>query len=190
MWAFAILAAVSAVFSAYSSIQQGQAQAAAAKYNADMQAQNARALEEQAQSAKTQGEAEKTAIQLKLAAMKGSARTGYAASNVALGAGSPADYAVDLADRAANDMNTIDYNTDLEAWKYRVQATDARNQSTLMEAKASNAKSAGTMGAFGSLLQGASSVAGAYYVKGAGLTDSFTKQSVSSTGQLGPSVKF
>lgn len=167
MYVFAIIAAVAAIFSAYSSIQQGNAQAAAAKYNAEMQAQNARTAEQQAQAAKTQGEAEKTAIQLKLAAMKGSARTGYAASNVALGAGSPVDYEVDLADRANIDMNTIDYNTDLEAWKYRVQATDSRNQSTLSGAKAANAKSAGYMGAVGSLLSGASSVAGAYYTKNA-----------------------
>lgn len=175
MWAFAIITAVSAIFQAYSSIAQGNAQAAAAKYNAEMQAQNARIAEEQAQAAKTQGEAQKTAIQLKLAAMKGSARTGYAASNVALGAGSPVDYEVDLADRAAMDMDTIDYNTDLDAWKYRVQATDYRNQSTLMEAKASNAKSAGTMGAVGSLLSGASSVAGAYYAKNSGTTTTTKK---------------
>lgn len=170
MWAFAIITAVSAIFSAYSSIQQGKAQAAAAKYNAEMQAENARIAEQQAQAAKTQGEAEKTAIQLKLASMKGSARTGYAASNVALGAGSPVDYEVDLADRANMDMDTIDYNTDLEAWKYRVQATDNRNQGTLLQGQAAAAESAGYRGAVGSLLQGASSVAGAYYMKGAGAT--------------------
>lgn len=165
MYVFAIVAAVAAIFSAYSAIAQGNAASAAAKYNADMQTENAKAAQQQAEAAKTDGEAQKTAIQLKLAEMRGQARTGYASGNVALGAGSPVDYEVDLADRAAMDMDTIDYNTDLESWKYKVQASDYRNKSTLLQAEAANAKTAGYRGAVGSLLGGASQVAGAYYIK-------------------------
>ena len=162
---FAIVTAISAAFSAYQAIAQGNAAAAAAKYNAEQSAENAKIAQQQAASAIDQGEAQKNAVRLKLADMRAQGRTGYAAGNVALGAGSPADYEADLALRTQVDLDTIDTNTAMEAWGLRTQAVDASNQSTLQRMQASNATSAGYMGAAGSLLSGASTVAGAYYTK-------------------------
>lgn len=165
---FAIVTAISAAFQAYQSYTAGQATAAAAEAAAEQEMENAKIAQAQANSVKDQGEAQKMAVQLKLAEMRAQGRTGYAAGNVALGAGSPMDYEVDLAQRARIDLDTIDYNTDLEAWGHRVQAVNATNQANAYNAQAANARASGTWGAAGSLLAGATSVAGGYYMMGLG----------------------
>lgn len=165
---FAIVAAISAAFSAYQSIAQGNAAAAAANFNAEQSAENAKITQQQAAAAINQGEAEKDAVRLKAAQMRAQGRTGYAAGNVALGGGTPEEFEADLSYRSEMDIDTIDTNTAMEAWGLRTQSIDYANQSTLQRMQAANAKSAGYMGAVGSLLSGASSVAGAYAMGGSG----------------------
>lgn len=165
---FAIVSAISAAFQAYQSIASGNAAAAAANYNAEQSAENAKIAQQQANRAVDQGEAQKDAVRLKLAEMRSQGRVGFAAGNVSLGAGSPSDYEADLATRTQLDLDTIDTNTGLEAWGYRTQAIDATNQANVQRAQAANAKSSGFLGAAGSLLSGATSVGGAYYNKGLG----------------------
>ena len=188
MWAYAIVMAISAIVSAYSSIQAGNAQAAASQAAADQEAENAKIAQQQANQAVDQGEAQKNAIRLKMAEMRAQGRTGYAAGNVALGAGTPADYEEDLAFRTQIDLNTIDTNTDLAAWGYRVQATNAMNRAEAAAAQGANAQSAGYWAAGKSLLSAASSVAGAY-AGGAGGSSlgSWTQASMTDSSILGNS---
>ena len=166
MWAYAIVMAISAIVSAYSSIQAGNAQAAASQAAADQEAENAKIAQQQANQAVDQGEAQKNAIRLKMAEMRAQGRTGYAAGNVALGAGTPADYEEDLAFRTQIDLNTIDTNTDLAAWGYKVQATSHMNNAAASAAQGQNAQSAGFWAGTSSLLSGASTVAGMYRPSG------------------------
>ena len=173
MWAYAIIMAVSAIVQAYSSISAANAQAAASRAQAMQEEENAKIAEAQANRAVDQGESEKDATRLKMAELRAQARTGYAAGNVALGAGTPADYEVDLAQRAQMDLDTIDTNTALEAWGHRVQAIDHTNNANALNTQAANSRTAGTWGAAGSLLAGAASVAGGYYMKGAGAGGKF-----------------
>ena len=165
---FAIVTAISAAFQAFQSYSQGQAAAAAAEAQAEQEAENAKIAQQQANAAKDQGEAQKDAVRLKMAEMRAQGRVGYAAGNVALGAGTPAEYEVDLAQRAQMDLDTIDTNTNLEAWGHRVQAIDHTNSANALNTQAANSRTAGPWGAAGSLLSGAASVAGGYYLKGAG----------------------
>lgn len=162
---FAAVAAISAVWSAYSSIQQGQAAKKAANYQAAIQERNAQTAEQQARAAKTKAESDKLALRLRLSEDVGKGRTGYAAGNVALGEGSPVDWEADLRDRVDYDLSTIEYNADLEAWGYNEQASNYRSEASLSRLQGKNAEAAGNMGAVGSLLSGASTVAGGYYAK-------------------------
>ena len=162
MWAYAIIMAVSAIVQAYSSISAANAQAAASRAQAMQEEENAKIAEAQANRAVDQGESEKDATRLKMAELRAQARTGYAAGNVALGAGTPADYEVDLAQRAQMDLDTIDTNTSLEAWGFRTNAVSHRNQANILKSEAKNTVKAGYWKAAGSLLSSASSVAGAY----------------------------
>ena len=162
MWAYAIIMAVSAIVQAYSSISAANAQAAASRAQAMQEEENAKIAEAQANRATDQGEAQKDAVRLKLAEMRAQGRTGYAAGNVALGAGTPAEYEVDLAQRAQMDLDTIDTNTSLEAWGFRTNAVSHRNQANILKSEAKNTVKAGYWKAAGSLLSSASSVAGAY----------------------------
>lgn len=165
---FAIVSAISAAFSAVQSIIQGNAARAAAEANADQQAENAKIAQQQANRAREQGEAQKDAIRLKMADMRAKGRTGYAAGNVALGAGSPEEYEADLAFRSQIDLDQIDTNTALEEWGFRTQAVDATNSANALRVQGANAQMSGYAGAAGSLLSGASSVAGKYFLNGTG----------------------
>lgn len=161
---FAIFTVLSTLASAYSSIQQGRAAQRAAKYQAEVQAQNAQLAEQQARSAKTRAESDKLALRLDAVRKTAQGRAGFAAGNVQLGSGTPVDWETDLREATQYDLDTIDYNADLEAWGYRVQGQNAMAESRLSRLQGRNAATAGWLGAATSLLSGAGSVAGTYYM--------------------------
>lgn len=163
---FMVVAAIaSAVAGGYSAISSGNAANAAAQAAAEQEAENAKIAQQQANQAKDQGDAQKDAIRLKLADMRAQGRTGFAAGNVQLGAGTPSDYEEDLDYRSRIDLDTIDTNTDLAAWGYKVQATNALNNASVSAAQGANAQSAGYWAGASSLLSEASQVGKIYYNK-------------------------
>lgn len=117
-----VLTAVSAV----GAIKQGQAQQAAAQYQADTAAENARITEAQGNQAAAQHQIE---TQRKI----GAAMAAYGASGVDMGIGTPGDYMADMVRTATLDRLTLKYN-------YRMKALGYERQSALSGMEADNAR--------------------------------------------------
>ena len=162
-WIMIISAIASAAAAGYSAVASGNAQRNAASAAADQEEENAKLASQQAANAVDQGQAQKDALRLKMAEMRASGRTGYAASNVVLGSGSSAEYEGDLADRMQIDLDQIDTNTNLDVWKFKTQQADYLTQASITSSAGNNAQTAGYWNAGSSLLSGASSVAGTTY---------------------------
>ena len=133
----------SAAVGAIGAIQQGNAQAAAANYNAQVQEQNAKTAQDQAASVAGQKIRES---RQKLAAGRAAVmQSGFEVS------GSP----LDVLDQAET-QGYLDYLTAI--YDGKVAATGYRNNAQLLKTEAKNAKTAGTIGAATNILSGLSDV--------------------------------
>lgn len=164
--------AISTGIGVYSSIQQGQAQAAQAqaaenqaRYQGEVARRNAQLAEQQASAQRAQGYEQMQAERLKTARLIGQQRAQAGASGVAVDMGSFEDVAEDTASAgefdALNAYNSgIDkaYNTEIQAWNYRNQASgyDAQAESYGMQASA--AGPASTLSAIGQGIGGIASM--------------------------------
>lgn len=134
-----ILLAASTAIGAVSAISQGNAAAAADRYNAQMADQNAVAAQQQAEaSAAIQKEQSRKAIGASVAAYGGS---GFTVE------GTPLDILANSASTAERDRQNILYKGQLQAAGYQSQAE-------LDRASASNAETSGYMSAAGILVGG------------------------------------
>ncbi|WP_149537520.1 hypothetical protein [Siccirubricoccus phaeus] len=131
--------------SAYGQMQQGEAASKAAKYQAAVAQNNAKATlargEFEAQQIYRQG-AQRLSLQ----------RAIMGANNLDIGFGTALDVQRDTAEATGLDAATTRYNALLAG-------TDQSQQAMLLRAQGAGARSAGTMGAFGSILSGASQFA-------------------------------
>lgn len=134
-----------AIYSGYQANQQ-------AKYQAEIDENNAKMAQYQADNAKRLGEVEKDDIRLRLAQLQGEGEVGYAAGNVQLGSGSPLSWEMDIAEQAAQDLELSEYNT-------QVKAQDFLNQSSNYSAQADLTRSAGRNAFTTTALQAAGTVA-------------------------------
>jgi len=135
----------------YGQVQQGRAEAQAAEYT---QKQNVILSED----AMRRGEQEKEATRRKTAALEGRQRAVLAASNVDIGSGSPLAIMSDTATLGELDAQIIQGNAEREAAGYQANADMAG-----MRAK--SAKSAASIGAFGTALSGIGTLADKWYKK-------------------------
>ncbi len=143
-WTVIAITAASAVVGAVGAIQQGQAQANAANYNAQVAQQNATIAQQQAQQ-----EAE---LQQREARKRiGAAHAGYGASGITM-EGSPLDVLEASASNAELDKQTILYNG-------RIRALGYQNTATLDKYSASEALTSSYYDAFGALLSGGAKTA-------------------------------
>jgi len=152
------------LFGAYSQYQQGKAQQQAANYQADIEDRNAKLAMRQAEDATARGAQEELNLRRQTAKLKGSQIAAIGASGGDL-SGSAIDLLTDTAHQSELDAANIRYNSQRERWGYEVQASNHRGQANAYRAAASNAKKAGTMGAVGSLLTGATSLSNSLYKK-------------------------
>ena len=145
----------STVVGAAGAIQQGQAAASAAKYNAQIGQMNAAISERRAKDAIERGADEEQKKRQQVQQILGQQQAAMAANGVDLTFGSPLDTITDTAVLGELDALTIRTNSYREAYDYRVQASNQRAgaQLSLMEGKA--AKTAGYLDAFGTILGGA-----------------------------------
>lgn len=144
-------------------MQQGQAQKQAADYQAAVDRNNAVLAQRQARDAAERGQAEQQAAMRKTADALGRARASYASRGVEGNFGSPLEVMGDMAQFGQLDTSTIRGNAEREALGYEAQASNSRASATLREMQGDNAAAAGTIGAFGSLISGAGSVASNWY---------------------------
>jgi hypothetical protein len=149
--------------SAAGSIQQGQAQKSAADYQAAVDRNNAILSQRQARDAVERGQADQQTQMRKNADALGRARASYASRGVEGNFGSPLDVMGDMAQFGTLDAKTIGVNAQREAAGYEAQAMNQNASATLKQQQGNNAAAAGNIGAFGSLLSGATSVASNWY---------------------------
>lgn len=151
------LAIGSAAIGAVGSIEQGQAQAASAGYNAKIARQNAQLATQNAQWEGAEGEQQYGMAGLKSQSEAGKVKVNQAASGVDVNSGSAVDVQKSQAELGMlNEMN-IRSNAARRAYGYNVEASSDIAQANLDRKEASQAKTAGYIGAATSLLGGASS---------------------------------
>lgn len=130
----------SAGISAVGSIMQGQSQAGASRYNAEVAQQNATIAEQQGEAA---AEQQSVAARRKI----GSMVANYGASGVDGASGSALDVLADSARMAALDNLTVKYN-------YKLKAMGYQNQAALDQSNAKNSETSGALGGVGAGLRG------------------------------------
>lgn len=162
--AIAIGASVlSAGVGAYGVIQQGNANAAAANYQGQVAANNATIAEQNARTATAAGEAQVEQSRMKTKALIGTIEAAQASSGIDTGSGSPLDIRTSQKQVGELDAETIRNNAARQAYGYRSQSTSFAADQGLDASRAASASQAGTIGAVGSILGGASS-AGTKYI--------------------------
>lgn len=145
-------------------IASANAQSKAAKYNAEVQRQNAMLAERQARNVLDAGMREEQKQKAMTAQLMAKQQAAQAANGVDVSFGTPLDLMVDTAKQGAIDALTIRTNAYRNYDDVRNQAVASRNQAALYDMEAKNSRTAGILGAFGTM---ASSFGSAYsnYVK-------------------------
>lgn len=159
------------LLSAGGQIASASAQSKAAKYNAEVQRQNAMLAERQAKNVLEAGAREEQKQKAMTQQLIGKQRAAYAASGIDATFGSAFDTQINTAMLGATDAATIKRNTYLNYDDVKNQAVSYRNQASLYDMEARNTRTAGLLGAFGTVLTtgaGAYKNAKAYKLNGIG----------------------
>lgn len=149
----------STLLSATGSIQQGNAAAAAGRYNAQIAEMNAKISENRARDALERGKIEEQKKRKEIAKISGAQQAAMAANGVDISFGSPLDTLVDTAVQGELDALTIRSNTYREEYDYRVQAANQRAGGQLQKMQGKSAQAAGYIGAGSTILGGGAKVA-------------------------------
>jgi hypothetical protein len=145
----------STVMGGMGAIQQGNAAAASANYNAQVADMNAKLTERRARDALERGQMEEQQQRMKTSQIIGQQKAAMAANGVDLKFGSPLDTLVDTATMGELDALTIRANTYREERDTRQQANNLTGQASMLRAEAKSAKQGGFLNAFGTVLGGA-----------------------------------
>lgn len=156
------LALASTVIGGVGAIQQGQAAASAAKYQAQVSEMNAKINEKRAQDAIERGTDAEQMKRREVARIQGEQTAAMAANGVDLSFGSPLDTLVDTKIAGELDALTIRTSAEREAYDYRVGASNDRAQAGMSRMEAKNAQTAGYLGAASTILTGGSKAYGQY----------------------------
>jgi hypothetical protein len=156
----AVIGMAGAAVSAFGTYEQGQAQSAAAAYQAQVAQNNANIARQNASMESQAGEIAVTNQGLKTRATVGKEKAYAGTSGVTTGAGS--EEAVQGGTRMMGmlDALTTRSNAVKKAWASEVQATSDEAQSKLYDFQSETSAIGGDIGAAGSLLSGASTVGG------------------------------
>ena len=157
--AAAIIGIVGGVVSGIGAMQQGQAQADAARYQAQVARNNEIIAEEQANATRQEGAIKAQMEDQKSAQLIGKQDAILGASGVDMESGSALAVRQSQAGLARLDALTVRSNAEKKAWGFDVEASNQRAQQQLDYMKASAAEDAGQLGMFSSILGGASSAA-------------------------------
>jgi hypothetical protein len=147
---------------AFGQYEQGQAQSAAAAYQAQVAQNNANIAKQNASFESAAGETSSVNKGLATRATVGKEKAYAGASGVDVNTGSTATVRGGTEEMGLLDQLTIRSNAAKKAWADEVQATSDIAQSQLDTFESKTAVTAGDIGAAGSLLSGASTVGGNY----------------------------
>lgn len=151
----------STLLGAAGQIQQGQATAAANRYNAQIMEMNATLAERKAKDALERGAIEEQRKRQEVARIRGQQTAAFAANGVDLQFGSPLDTIVDTAVMGELDALTIRTNAHRESYDYRMDAVNKRSGAALSRSQADSAVIGSIAGAGGTVLAGAGKAYGA-----------------------------
>lgn len=151
--AFATFAA--AGLNAAGQVQQGQANAAAAGYNAKVAAQNAEIQTQNANFAGAKGEQDVAAQSAKTKAAIGETLAAQGASGVDVNTGSSVNIRESEAKLGMLDALTVRSNAAKEAYNYQVGASQETAQAQLLRQQQKADKTGGYLNAFSTVLGGA-----------------------------------
>jgi hypothetical protein len=154
--------AASAAVGAYGAASAASAKAQADAYNAKVAKANQQIALNNADSAAQSGEAQAGAEGEKSRANAGTIKANEAASGVDINSGSAVDVQASQASLGKLDALTIRTNAAKAAYGYQVQASGEGDTAQLDTSAASDAATAGEIGAGSSILGGVSSDANAY----------------------------
>lgn len=154
-----VLAIAGGLVSAAGSVIQGNAQAKAYKAQAQVAENNARLAELQGARELERGAREEQKFRRQARQFQSSQRTALAASGAQVG-GSALSVLADTNRGIAEDATTIRFNTLQNKYERDVQAVNFRNEASAARSSAKNAKMAGWIGGFTSLLSTGVQVAG------------------------------
>jgi hypothetical protein len=158
----AVAGAAGGLVSAIGAISSSEATGKAAEYQAQVAANNEQLAKTNAQMAGASGEQQVEAQGLKTRATVGAIKAAQAASNIDVNTGSAVDVQSSAAELGELDALTIRANAQKQVYGYETQGLSFQGQQGLASAEAAQAPVAGAIGAAGSLLSGASSVANQY----------------------------
>ena len=155
---------LSTAFGAYGAIEQGQASAAAANYQAQVQANNAKIAQQNAAYATASAQDKAAGETLQGGQQLGAIKAAEASQGVDVNSGSA--LGVQTSQKLVNQANvaTTLNQGQWQAYGYQTAAQSDQAQSALSVAQGASASSAGILSGVGSLLSGASSTARLAYL--------------------------
>jgi hypothetical protein len=154
--------AVGAGVGAYGAIQSGEAQQAAANYQAQVARNNATIAGQNAAYATAAGNAQAEQSTMKTNAVVGAMMAGQAASGIDVGSGSALDTRTSQKEVGALEVGTIRNQAAWKAYGYQTQSMSDTAQAGLDTAQGSAAATAGDIGGVSSVLGGAASAGSKY----------------------------
>ena len=143
-------------------MQQAQAQADAANYNAQIGDMNAELAERRAKDAVERGAKEEQRKRQEVAQIKAKQQAAMAANGVDISFGSPLDTLVDTAVLGELDALTIRSNAYRESYDHKVDAVNKRSGANLHRMEAKAAKTGGYLAALGTVVGGVGNAYGSY----------------------------
>lgn len=149
-----VLGIGSAVLGGMGQMQQANATAASARYNAQVAEMNAKLAERRAQDSIRRGMDEEQRQRIQTARLSGQQMVAIAANGIDADFGSPMDVLVDTQVLGELDALTIRTNAEREAYDHRMNAMNQQSQAGLLRAEASAARKGGMLAAAGTLLSG------------------------------------
>lgn len=152
------LAAAGTAISAIGAIGQGASNAAQARYQAQVAANNAVTAQQNANYAIAAGQTEGTNAGLRERATGGRLTTELAANNLDVNTGSAARVRTSQAEIGAQDVQQTYANAGLTAYGYRTQATSFGAEQQLQQAAAPRDILGGTLTGLGTLASGAANL--------------------------------
>lgn len=140
------------VLTAAAGYQQHEAQGAMADAAEKQSEENAKVAEAQAQNATSRGLVEEDRRRQLLRQQLGAQRAAIAGSGLDMSMGTPLELLGDTASIGEQDALTIRANAAREAWGYRTQAVDYKNQGRVARAQGKNAQTGTILSTAGNML--------------------------------------
>jgi len=158
------LMATSIAVGAAGSMYQADAQAKAAKYQAQVNEQNAILAQRRAKDAMDRGQIEEARKKEEGSKLESLQKASFAAANIDMSYGSPLDVIIASGIAADQDAAIIRMNAERESDDFMTQSRNFMGQAGMDRASASNARTAGMYSTAGTILNGGANM-GKYHAE-------------------------